>query len=45
MVIFMLQLGNSQDKKPMYTVDMKLGEPQRQAVGSAEQVFLCPCVQ
>ena len=26
-------------------VDRKLGQPQRQDVGSAEHVFLCSCVQ
>jgi len=43
--LLVLQLLYPQDKMPMYALHMKLGEPQRQAVGSAEHVFLCSCEQ
>jgi hypothetical protein len=39
-----LQPLYSHDKKPMYPVDRKLCQPQRQTVDSAELVFLCSCV-
>jgi hypothetical protein len=42
-VILVLQPLYSQDKKPMYPVDRKLGEPQRQAVVQSIYFSAPPC--